>query len=84
MERNLKDAGLIQEVFAGKAGVALTVIRKIEQGKRGLQLEKVYQRAGLHSLPRLPNQYIIDNIPLRNHMSLSGVIGRSRTRLPVA
>lgn len=38
-----KDAGLTQQVFAEKAGVALTVIRKIEQGKRGLQLEKVNQ-----------------------------------------
>ena len=32
---------LTQQVFGGKAGVALTVIRKIEQGKSGLQLEKV-------------------------------------------
>ena len=38
-----KEAGLTQEAFADKAGVALTVIRKIEQGKSGLQLEKVNQ-----------------------------------------
>ena len=38
-----KDTGLTQQIFAKKAGVALTVIRKIEQGKRGLQLEKVNQ-----------------------------------------
>lgn len=38
-----KEAGLTQEAFAGKAGVALTVIRKIEQGKTDLQLEKVNQ-----------------------------------------
>jgi y4mF family transcriptional regulator len=36
-----KEAGLTQEEFAEKAGVALTVIRKIEQGKNDLQLEKV-------------------------------------------
>lgn len=36
-----KEAGLTQEEFAEKAGVALTVIRKIEQGKSDLQLEKV-------------------------------------------
>lgn len=38
-----KDAGLTQLEFAEKAGVALTVIRKIEQGKNDLQLEKVNQ-----------------------------------------
>ena len=38
-----KDAGLTQEEFAERAGVALTVIRKIEQGKGNLQLEKVNQ-----------------------------------------
>ena len=36
-----KEAGLSQSAFAEKAGVALTVIRKIEQGKNDLQLEKV-------------------------------------------
>ncbi|RPE08834.1 transcriptional regulator [Chitinophaga lutea] len=36
-----KDARLTQEEFAERAGVALTVIRKIEQGKGNLQLEKV-------------------------------------------
>lgn len=36
-----KEAGLTQEEFAEKAGVALTVVRKIEQGKTDLQLEKV-------------------------------------------
>ncbi len=38
-----KEAGLTQQQFAEKAGVALTVIRKIEQGKNDLQLEKVNQ-----------------------------------------
>ena len=38
-----KQAGLTQEDFAEQAGVALTVIRKIEQGKTDLQLEKVNQ-----------------------------------------
>jgi len=32
---------LTQEEFAEKAGVALTVIRKIEQGKDNLSLSKV-------------------------------------------
>lgn len=38
-----KEATLTQQEFAEKAGVALTVIRKIEQGKNDLQLEKVNQ-----------------------------------------
>ena len=38
-----KLSGLTQEEFAIKAGVALTVIRKIEQGKENLSLSKVNQ-----------------------------------------
>ena len=38
-----KEARLTQEEFAERAGVALTVIRKIEQGKGNLNLEKVNQ-----------------------------------------
>jgi y4mF family transcriptional regulator len=38
-----RETGLTQEAFADKAGVALTVVRKIEQGKNDLQLEKVNQ-----------------------------------------
>lgn len=36
-----KEVGLTQEEFAERSGVALTVIRKIEQGKTNLNLEKV-------------------------------------------
>lgn len=38
-----KQLGMTQEEFADKAGVALTVIRKIEQGKENLNLLKVNQ-----------------------------------------
>lgn len=38
-----KHLGLTQEEFAEKAGVALTVLRKIEQGKENLSLVKVNQ-----------------------------------------
>ena len=38
-----KEANLTQQEFAERAGVALTVIRKIEQGKENLSLEKVNQ-----------------------------------------
>ena len=37
------EVNLTQEAFADRAGVALTVIRKIEQGKENLNLEKVNQ-----------------------------------------
>ncbi len=36
-----KEVGLTQEQFAIKSGIALTVIRKVEQGKTNLQMEKV-------------------------------------------
>lgn len=36
-----KQLGLTQEEFADRVGVALTVIRKIEQGKENLHLSKV-------------------------------------------
>ena len=36
-----KEADLTQEEFAERAGVALTVIRKIEQGKTNLNMDKV-------------------------------------------
>ena len=38
-----KEADLTQEEFAERAGVALTVIRQIEQGKENLNLEKANQ-----------------------------------------
>ena len=38
-----KELKLTQEKLAEKAGVALTVIRKIEQGKDNLSLSKVNQ-----------------------------------------
>ncbi|WP_194973039.1 helix-turn-helix domain-containing protein [Aquiflexum lacus] len=36
-----KETGMTQEEFAERSGVALTVIRKIEQGKTNLNLDKV-------------------------------------------
>ena len=35
-----KEANLTQEEFAERAGVALTVLRKIEQGKTNMNLDK--------------------------------------------
>lgn len=36
-----KEANLTQEEFSDRTGIALTVIRKIEQGKTNLNLDKV-------------------------------------------
>lgn len=36
-----KEVNLTQQEFAVRAGVALTVVRKIEQGKTNLNMEKV-------------------------------------------
>lgn len=36
-----REVNLTQEDFAERAGVALTVIRKIEQGKTNLNMDKV-------------------------------------------
>ena len=41
VKKRRKQLKLSQEEFALKAGVALTVIRKIEQGKDNLSLSKV-------------------------------------------
>lgn len=49
-----KEVGLIQEEFAERAGVALTVVRKIEQGKTNLNLEKVNQVLKMFSHTLMP------------------------------
>ena len=41
VKQRRKEVNLTQEEFADRAGVALTVVRKIEQGKTNLNLDKV-------------------------------------------
>lgn len=41
VKQRRKEVKLTQEVFAERTGVALTVIRKIEQGQTNLNMEKV-------------------------------------------
>jgi len=41
VKQKRKDVKMTQEEFAERTGVALTVIRKIEQGKTNLNLDKV-------------------------------------------
>jgi y4mF family transcriptional regulator len=43
VKRRRKQTAMSQHEFAERAGVALTVLRKIEQGKDSLQLGKVNQ-----------------------------------------
>lgn len=41
LKERRKEVNLTQEEFAERVGVALTVIRKIEQGKGNLNMDKV-------------------------------------------
>lgn len=41
VKKRRKEVDLTQKEFAERAGVALTVIRKIEQGKTNLNMDKV-------------------------------------------
>ena len=43
VKQRRKEVNLTQEEFTERTGVALTVIRKIEQGKTNLNVEKVNQ-----------------------------------------
>ena len=43
LKEKKKENNLTQEEFSERAGVALTVVRKIEQGKENLNLERVNQ-----------------------------------------
>ena len=68
-QRKTKAIGVTQKEFADRAGVALTVIRKIEQGKGNLQLEKVNHVLLMfgHTLAPIPHKDIIlhlNEVPL--------------------
>jgi len=55
-----KEVNLTQEEFAERAGVALTVVRKIEQGKTNLNMEKVnlVLRMFGHELAPVKSKYL--------------------------
>ncbi|WP_395627439.1 helix-turn-helix domain-containing protein [Daejeonella sp.] len=71
LKEKRKLAGLTQSEFAEKAGVALTVVRKIEQGKENLNLEKVNHVLSMfgHSLAPADNKEIEINQSLDNENS---------------
>jgi len=58
-----KSVNLTQVEFADMSGVALTVVRKIEQGKTNLNLEKVNQVLKMfgHTLMPIREKRIDDN-----------------------
>jgi len=49
-----KQVGLTQEEFSNKSGIALTVIRKIEQGKTNLNLDSVNQVLAMFGHEMIP------------------------------
>ncbi|MGQ1946542.1 helix-turn-helix transcriptional regulator [Geofilum sp. OHC36d9] len=63
VKQRRKEVNLTQEEFAEKAGVALTVIRKIEQGKTNLNVEKVNQVLAMfgHEMGPIPIQASSEN-----------------------
>ena len=53
-----KEVNLTQKEFAERAGVALTVVRKIEQGKTNLNMDKVNLILSMfgHTLAAVPSK----------------------------
>lgn len=53
-----KEVNLTQEEFAERTGVALTVVRKIEQGKTNLNMDKVNLILSMfgHTLAAVPTK----------------------------
>jgi y4mF family transcriptional regulator len=66
VKQRRKEAMLTQEEFAEKAGVALTVIRKIEQGKTNLNMDKVNTVLSMfgHKLSPVSMKELNDNQPV--------------------
>jgi y4mF family transcriptional regulator len=64
VKRRRKQLKFTQEEFAARAGVALTVIRKIEQGKNNLSLSKVNRVLLMfgHELGPIPLSREIQNL----------------------
>ena len=58
-----KEVNLTQEEFAERTGVALTVVRKIEQGKSNMNLDKVNLVLSMfgHELAPVNSKELTDN-----------------------
>ena len=61
-----KEVNLTQKEFAERAGVALTVVRKIEQGKTNLNMDKVNIILGMfgHTLAAVPSKKLKSSDPI--------------------
>ena len=56
IKENRKAAGLTQEEFALRAGLGLSFIRKLEQGKTNLKLDKVNQALYMFGMEAVPGK----------------------------
>jgi y4mF family transcriptional regulator len=63
VKQRRKEVKLTQEEFADRCGVALTVIRKIEQGKTNMNLDKVNEVLAMfgHELAPVDSRELIKN-----------------------
>jgi y4mF family transcriptional regulator len=63
VKQRRKEVKLTQEEFAYRCGVALTVIRKIEQGKTNMNLDKVNEVLAMfgHELAPVDSRELIKN-----------------------
>ena len=55
-EENRKKTGLTQEEFAIRAGLGLSFVRKLEQGKSNLKLNKVNQALYMFGMEAVPGK----------------------------
>lgn len=63
VKQRRKEVKLTQEEFANRCGVALTVIRKIEQGKTNMNVDKVNEVLAMfgHELAPVDSHELIKN-----------------------
>ena len=68
VKKRRKEVRLTQEEFAERAGVALTVIRKIEQGKTNLNMDKVNLVLNMfgHELAAVNSKELSVNISIKS------------------
>ena len=83
LKEKRKQVGLTQTEFADRAGVALTVIRKIEQGKGNLNMETVNHVLLMfgHALAPVPAKTIESNQE-KEWKLISGCRDRGRLSVP--
>ena len=56
IKESRKAAGLTQEEFAMRAGLGLSFVRKLEQGKSNLKLDKVNQALYMFGMEAVPGK----------------------------